>query len=228
MESHNNQKETYNKREFKAYKQHRLNKIKPYIPWDRKIKILDVGCGDGSFFDSILEYRTNLDCHGTDISRKQCKIATSKGYNIKQSDVSQGLDYQDNTFDIVISTEVIEHIFNTDRFLTELKRVVKPKGLVIITTPNIANLGNRIRLLLFGQRPSCIDFCSRQGTSGHIRAFDIYDMQELFNNNGLKIIKLMGREFYLPFKLTDSKVANYICKLMPNICSGFIIISQKE
>ena len=65
-------------------------------------------------------------------------------------DLSQGdLPYQDEFFDVVILKDVIEHLpFSPKRTLEAIHRILKPKGLLMLITPNVARLSSRIRLLL--------------------------------------------------------------------------------
>jgi len=99
--------------------------------------VLDAGCGVG--------YGTNYlgmkaeSVVGVDVSRKAIKY--SKNYKTKNVTFMLGdvtnLPFKDNCFDIVISFEVIEHLKNYEKFLQEVRRVLKSDGLFICSTPNI-------------------------------------------------------------------------------------------
>jgi SAM-dependent methyltransferase len=60
------------------------------------------------------------------------------------------LPYPDNSFDIVTCSEVVEHLDNYRRLISEIHRVTKRGGLVVLTTPNVINLKSRIRNLWSG------------------------------------------------------------------------------
>ncbi len=70
------------------------------------------------------------------------------GYNIRVAEYS----YKDETFNLVLLLDVIEYLFDTDRLLFEVNRVLKPGGIVVITTPNLASWYNCL-FLLFGWQP---------------------------------------------------------------------------
>jgi 2-polyprenyl-3-methyl-5-hydroxy-6-metoxy-1,4-benzoquinol methylase len=53
---------------------------------------------------------------------------------------------------VIIASEIIEHVFNTDFFIEELKRILKPIGIIILTTPNMHSATNRL-LFLMGKFP---------------------------------------------------------------------------
>lgn len=115
-----------------------------------KIKILDVGCGDGTLTLKICEKTENLDIYGIDILDK-----TDKKINYKKTNLEyQEFPYKDGEFDIVFSNQVIEHMLNKYRFIKEKQRVLKKDGLFICATENISSLDN-ILSLIFGQEPLC-------------------------------------------------------------------------
>ncbi len=100
--------------------------------------ILDVGCGDGVL---IRKYATlgAIRSHGIDTSseaiafaRKKCSRLHTTGFTIGSA---YTLPFPDNSFDFVISSEVVEHLESPHKMLKEIRRVWSGKGAVIITTP---------------------------------------------------------------------------------------------
>ena len=83
-------------------------------------------------------------------------------------DVSKRLPYKDRTFVCVLAGEIIEHIIDTDCFLDEINRVLMDNGILVITIPNLANLENRIRLLI-GRYPIFVDYTARG--DNHVRVY---------------------------------------------------------
>lgn len=97
--------------------------------------VLDVGCGPGRYF-TYLGY-SHVSLHGVEISenavsscKQQYPLAAVIQYNI-----NGGLPYVDNSFNIVYMGEVIEHIDDPQKLVTEAKRTLKPNGLLIMNTP---------------------------------------------------------------------------------------------
>ena len=111
--------------------------------------VLDVGAGKGEFADVLSKLGYRVSCvEGT---KKLFEELKEKGYKSAHVDLEEeNLPFPDNSFDLVVSLEVIEHLWNTDHYLSELKRVVKPNGYVLITTPNYNYWSFRLRAL-FGQ-----------------------------------------------------------------------------
>ncbi|MDQ3008756.1 MAG: class I SAM-dependent methyltransferase [bacterium] len=98
------------------------------------LKVLDAGCGTGWFSQVAAQKKakvTSLDI-GENLLKevaKKCKTKCVVGSIME-------LPFADNTFDVVISSEVIEHVTDPVKGISECVRVTKPGGLIIMTTPN--------------------------------------------------------------------------------------------
>ncbi|MDO8269896.1 MAG: class I SAM-dependent methyltransferase [Candidatus Levybacteria bacterium] len=112
------------------------------------IKILDVGCGDGTLTKVFLygiPRSCNIQLHGIDRERKcENKDIIYKKVNLE----SEKFPYPESFFDLVISNQVIEHLLNKDLFISECYRVLQKEGLVVLSTENIASLDNILSILL--------------------------------------------------------------------------------
>jgi len=100
-------------------------------------KILDVGCGLG-FFLSALD--SKWEKYGTDVSEFATDYARQHYPDISvfTGEVYEA-GYKSNFFDVVYCFEVMEHINNPHEIINEISRVVKPGGIVMISTPNIGS-----------------------------------------------------------------------------------------
>ncbi|HUW97889.1 MAG TPA: class I SAM-dependent methyltransferase [Acidiferrobacter sp.] len=148
---------------------------------------LDIGSGHG---DLIHLLRSRFDvrssaCDYTDSLMKLDDVKVSVA-NLN----TQGLPYQDSTFDLVTSTEVIEHLEHYRYTLREMFRVLKPGGTLVLTTPNILNLKSRIRFLvsgfynLFG--PLHFDESELHSTGGHINPVSIFYLTHSLMDAGFR------------------------------------------
>lgn len=107
-------------------------------------KLLDLGCGEGRhLIHACLEH--NILGVGVDLSRRDLSIAgqrfipyaaynSNSQFNLQQADATQ-LPFADNSFDKIICSEVLEHIENYRGVLQEIKRVLKPNGVLAISVP---------------------------------------------------------------------------------------------
>jgi len=67
-----------------------------------------------------------------------------------KADLNQSIPLPDNTYDAVVAIEVLEHLENHFRFLSELLRVTKPGGMLILTTPNVLSISSRWHFFIYG------------------------------------------------------------------------------
>lgn len=85
--------------------------------------------------------------YGIDISDEGLKIAKEYGLVVKKCDLNKKIQFKGNFFDIIYCAETLEHIYNTDNLISEVHRILKTDGCLIITTPNLASWYNRALLL---------------------------------------------------------------------------------
>jgi len=160
----------------------RINKLLKLIGTNKKV--LDIGCGDGFISELIL--KNNNDVYGIEIAEDAIKKARNKGITIYDLDLN--LDWCNNLqekFDVVFAGEIIEHVFDTDKFLKNIHRVLKKDGYIVLSTPNVASLGRRI-LLLLGKNP-LIETTARSYDAGHIRYFTYKTLKKLLEENNFKM-----------------------------------------
>jgi len=98
----------------------------------RDLKLLDVGCGAGNMIHHLGRYGQ---VKGVEIDPRPVAIAHERGYDVDQGDATQGLAYDDASFDAVSALDVIEHNEDDMSILREVHRVLKPGGHTIITVP---------------------------------------------------------------------------------------------
>jgi ubiquinone/menaquinone biosynthesis C-methylase UbiE len=86
-----------------------LKQIIELIPNDKKLYLLDAGCGTGNLLDKLKTKRPDIINTGTDFSSSMLEVAKSKntGAVLKEVDLDKPLSYDDNTFDIIISVLTI-------------------------------------------------------------------------------------------------------------------------
>lgn len=157
---------------------------------DSGFKCLDVGCGDG-LFGTLVRDRYRQVC-GIDGSKRALKDAVSRGIQACLVDLDAGwLPFGDYVFDCISCLDVIEHVFDPEKLIEEISRILKRNGILILTTPNIRFI-DFIRSLLFNGRfprtsqdKGCYD-------GGHIHYFTFRDVRSLLVSSGFVIIKERG------------------------------------
>lgn len=159
-------------------------------------KILDIGCGVGTLA-LFLANKSNK-VVGIDVSSRAIKIAENarKYLNIENvTFINSELKRLDETFDLVICTEVIEHIANEDEFLKKINSNLSKKGLLLITTPSKSSIFYKIGLLNEFDKDV-----------GHLRRYTFNSIDEVLNKNGFEIIERQKADGLLRMILFTTKL----------------------
>jgi 2-polyprenyl-6-hydroxyphenyl methylase/3-demethylubiquinone-9 3-methyltransferase len=120
-------------------------------------KLLDLGCGGGLLAPHVTGYRHV----GVDLSASALEVAARHGVEPVQGDVSD-LPFHDDSFDVVVAGEILEHVEDLDGAVAEAARVLRPGGTLICDTIN-QTLFARVWLVTIGERvpggppPACHD-----------------------------------------------------------------------
>jgi len=104
------------------------------------IRLLDYGCGDGKYFAHWMSRGLRAaNLHGVEVSERRVERCKTMGWdNARVIAPDASLPYEDATFDLVNCMEVIEHIpqSQSQRVIAEMRRVLRPGGILLISTPN--------------------------------------------------------------------------------------------
>jgi methionine biosynthesis protein MetW len=185
--------------------------LKTYTPKN----MLDVGCNDG---DRTIQIAEHFNIHAQNIFGLDYNdayiVACEERFNVKKIDLeTEGIPWEDNTFDIVICNQVLEHLKNYKKVIDDLIRVTKKNGYIVIGIPNLAHLINRI-LLLFGIQPMCIHL-----NGPHVRGFTYRDFRKiLVSIENVKLVDCTEALIYpLPYFMTRH-IDDYFVGLCGYVC----------
>ena len=101
-------------------------------------RVLDIGCGPGFFLEAA--QAKGYDAFGLDPSEYIVKVASEKFGGRIQKGVIESADYPAEHFDLVVAFDTFEHVYHPLEWLTAVRRVLKPGGLLAITTPDPTSL----------------------------------------------------------------------------------------
>ncbi len=157
----------------------------------RGVRALDGSCRTGEVLAELA--RRGFEVRGTRFERGLPPI---EGIPIDEGvDLTRGLPYPDASFDLVLLTEVIEHLENHRAAICELARVLRPGGRLVLTTPNIMRLNSRLGFLLSGmhkakRRPMPLDTPLAEAHRYHNYPIPFALLYYLLRINGLGVERL--------------------------------------
>ncbi len=158
-----------------------------------KTTIADIGCNQGQLCAYINHLYPKCRIHGVD----DYVIVTANGeepypnFNYQGHNLAQSIPYETGFLDAAFALEVLEHMIDTDYFLDECLRVLKPKGWLIITTPNICGLRNRINVPL-GKYPAMLEY---KNIIHHVRLYNKAALNSHLLERGFTNITIKGTAY---------------------------------
>lgn len=129
-------------------REHNIKQILALLEPNPDATLLDLGCDDGEL---TLRYAKRLGTkriYGADFIPAALAQAKRRGVKTIKADLNRKLPFPSRSFDVVTTNQVIEHLLETDSFVSEIYRVLKPGGYAIISTENLASWHNVFALVL--------------------------------------------------------------------------------
>ncbi|MDF1538558.1 MAG: methionine biosynthesis protein MetW [Candidatus Thorarchaeota archaeon] len=136
--------------EFRYLPTVRFQSIRELLP-KSFVTALDIGCGDGTTL-RLLERETGVRGEGVDVSLTAVERAIALGVSASVHDADSPFSFEDSSFDLIICSEVLEHLKYPHICIAEMKRILKLDGVIIISIPNLGFIKRRLRLLV-GRNP---------------------------------------------------------------------------
>lgn len=155
--------------------------------------ILELGCGAGQFIRSVKHARPDLTCHGCDISTRAIEMAKTVDDGVIYAVNDAVMPYADNSMDAVLIYDVLEHVEDVSGILSEVKRVLKPGGILYAYVP------------CEGDSLSFWNFCRRHGWkgdltkkyAGHINYFSRERLRRVYLQAGFSSVTFRYSEHLL-------------------------------
>jgi SAM-dependent methyltransferase len=165
--------------------------------------IIDVGCGDGLCLERAAAGQQGHHFAGLDWSASSLRQARQRGLRVLRAGIDPpGLPLASGRADVVIMSEIIEHLVDTDWAIEEARRVLRPGGWLLLSTPNLAAWYNR-GLLAAGIQPvfSEVSFRAVYGrpgsqVAGHLRLFTRRALVAFLAAYGLDCVKVTGAPYH--------------------------------
>ena len=210
-------------------------------------KLLDIGCGDGSMTLALKKALGCKEIFGIEISPEGAQQAIEKGVACSTVNVDESpLPFEDNSIDAIYAGEILEHLYDPDRLLDEIYRVLHPSGFAIIDVPNLGWWVDRLSLLL-GHQPISAEpslrfgsagrlfLSSAPGGGGHLRIWTLAACKQLLRLHGFRIRRVLGAgggkrfsaDLPLPLRLTYQAL-NGLSSSYPSFAQFTIALLEKK
>lgn len=148
--------------------------------------ILDIGCGAGNMIHHLSRYGR---VRGIEVDPRPVKMALSRGYDVRQGDATRAIPFPDASFDLVTALDVIEHVDADGAMVNEARRVLRPGGRLLITTPAFQWL-----------------WSYNDELNAHKRRYTAGELRSKLERAGLKVERL-SYNFCLVFPLAAAMIA---------------------
>jgi SAM-dependent methyltransferase len=203
----------------------------------RRLMVVDIGCGDGMCTQVALKVcdatpNASVSVVGFDWSLAALDQARARGVPVARASADEaGLPLASSSMDVVIMSEIIEHLVDPDNALDEALRVLVPGGTLLLSTPNLAAWYNRV-LLAVGVQPvftevSLRGIYGRPGTEvvGHLRVFTRRALLGLLKAIGFVDIRITGAPYHdVPDSLKP--LDRLLCRT-PSLASNLLVAAKK-
>ena len=177
----------------KAIKYGYQNRINNVTRFKKFGNLLDIGCGSGEFLEQFKTIK-GWDLSGVEINSYAAKIAQKKGLNIFNGTLEEAR-FPDDSFDAVTMWDVLEHLHDPKQTLREVKRILKPGGIIALRLPN----GDSWDLKLFKRYWSGLD------APRHLYVFTHKTIHQLLDISGFDILQMHSKQgSYIGFTLSLS------------------------
>jgi methionine biosynthesis protein MetW len=189
----------------------RYRTIASSIPKDSRV--LDVGCGDGSFLSYLRSVRPDCEVAGVDISETAIELTTKRGITAFKIDADQSLgDQIRREWDVIVMMEVIEHIPNAEKTVRDIVGL-EPK-FVFITIPNVGYILCRARLAIGGRFPiTSIFYHMRE----HLRFWTVKDFIQWAPTVNLRV-----ESYYAQYD-ESGKFLSFLVRTFPALLSNRLV-----
>ncbi|WP_051564587.1 class I SAM-dependent methyltransferase [Desulfovermiculus halophilus] len=184
--------------------------------------IIDLGAGKGDDLNLAAQAEPQAIQLAIEVNPCYAEALREKGIKVSAIDIERDtLPVEDNSVDVVIANQVLEHTKDIFWILHEVSRALPVGGKFLVGVPNLAALHNRI-LLAIGRQPSPI-----KTASAHVRGFtkrDFLSFLEAAFPGGYQLLAFGGSNFY-PF---PPVIATRLASLFPNLAWGIFLMLEKR
>lgn len=177
--------------------------------------VVDFGTGRGLIAGALKRLKGNLRIIGYDISPKACASALDLEFVDYAICCDDNVPLTDDSIDGAIMGDLIEHLLDPEQFLNEVRRILKPGGILSLSTPNVSFIRNRITMFK-GEFPRTeCDYSYPIWNAQHIRFFNFYTIKNLLYKCRFENVKVKGVRLLRGYKIPYS-AKKMLCHILPS------------
>ena len=167
-------------------------------------RVLDLGCGTGELL-SYLQAHRGCSGYGVELDDANLLACVQRGVNAIQLNLEEGLSiFEDQSFDVVLQLETLQHLRNTELMLRETARVGR---IGIVSFPNFAHWPNRLQVM-FGRMPVTRVLPYEWYDTPNIRVGTYADFEVLARKNGLRVLDSFGIQNGKPVRVRPNLLSS--------------------
>jgi methionine biosynthesis protein MetW len=175
-------------------------------------RVLDLGCGDGALLAHLQKYN-GCTGYGVELDDANVLACAQRGVNVLQLNLDQGLKvFADQSFDVVLQIDTLQHLRNAEVMLRETARVGK---IGIVAFPNFAHWFNRLSVLR-GRMPVTKRLPYQWYDTPNIRVGTFADFADLARKNDLQVLDAFGLQH------------GQEVRLLPNLMAGTAVFKLQR
>jgi len=194
-------------------------------------RLLDLGIYPGHIA-LILAKKMDIRVFGVALTTSgvfENKMKKNRIHIVKSDLDRQDISFDDRTFRAVLCSEIIEHLDSPSRLIREAHRILVDNGMLILTTPNIARIRNRISFFLHGVSPNICPpgkyspFSSHEWL--HFREYTLEEIHKLLGENGFQVVE---SSYLINQHFNESHLRTMVKGLMPgSLRRGIMVVAHK-
>ncbi len=208
--SHSNTKKGFINSTYQLVRKYTLlKKLQLISKYFKTGKILDIGCGTGEFLNTCKSAKWDTFGIEPDPDARQMAI---KNYDLNVKEEEELKSFPDASFDIISMWHVLEHVPKLNERIADLKRLIKPNGIIIIAVPNCNSLDAKI----YKEQWAAYD------VPRHLYHFTPKDIESVFKKhqlNTFKILPMIFDSFYV--SMLSEKIKTGQTNILRSTWNGF-------
>lgn len=187
--------------------------IRDLLDHDPNAHFLDLGCDDGILTIDMAKKIETQNISGVEIVDSRIQLAEEKGIRVKKFDLNREFSYETESVDAVHANQVIEHLYDSDKFVGEIHRILKKGGYAVISTENASSWCNIFASIMGWQIFSLTNFSNKKHGIGnpfalhrgdgaglaswnHVRIYNIKGLKEYFEAFGFIVETIKGAGYF--------------------------------